>query len=271
MIFALVFMVTVYRDLKQAAGKIDTDSACRCLWMPMALFGILLPLIALIGVIIAFGPKLPDNMERMRMQVLEQIRQAAERQGINLPLRRESGPNAAVPAVKTVSSVDGFVIWRDPVGDVRNPLLDIREVSAEGGQGALVLALEMAKPLAEYFAAQKDDFDPLASFYFDTDMNPATGGALSGEDGRAGYDLHLEILLAADRPYASLYRLDGRQKQSLEPLAEDALTVSGSSLTVRLPYERLGVTAGGKIRAAFREAAQQEGSGLGIDQTVPLK
>ncbi len=269
MAFALVFSVTVYRDLKQAAGKIDTDSTYRCLWMPMALAGIILPLLGLIGVFIAFGPKLPEGMERMRTQLLEQIRQAAEQQGISLPLP-QSGASTP-PAVQTVSSVDGFIIWRDPVGDARNPLLDIRQVSAEGKQGALVLTAELAKPLAEYFAAQKDDFDPLVNFYFDTDLNPATGGALSGEEGRAGYDLHLEILLARDKPYASLYRLDGQQKQSLEPLAEDTLAVSGSSLTVRLPYERLGAAAGGNIRACFREAAQQEGSGLGSDQIVPLK
>ena len=272
MMFSIVFMVTVYRDLKQAAGKIDTDSTCRCLWMPMALVGIILPLLWLIGLFVAFGPKLPDSMERIRTQLLEQIRQTAEQQGISLPLppRRESASNTA-PTVQTVSSVDGFIIWRDPVGDARNPLLDIRQVSSEGKQGALVLAVELAKPLAEYFAAQKDDFDPLVNFYFDTDLNPATGGALSGEAGRAGYDLHLEILLAKDKPYASLYRLDGQQKQSLEPLAEDTLAVSSSSLTVRLPYGRLSAAAGGKIRACFREAAQLEGSGLGIDQIVPLK
>jgi hypothetical protein len=235
----------------------------------MALAGIILPLLGLIGMFIAFGPKLPDNMERIRTQLLEQVRQAAEQQGINLPLP-QSGASTP-PIVQTVPSVDGFIIWRDPVGDTHNPLLDIRQVSAEGRQGELVLAVELAKPLAEYFAAQKDDFDPLASFYFDTDLNPATGGAAGGETGRAGYDLHLEILLAADKPYASLYRLDGQQKQSLEPLAEDALAVSGSGLTVRLPYERLGAAAGSAVRACFREAAQLEGSGLGSDQTVPLK
>jgi hypothetical protein len=271
--FALVFIVTVYRDLKQAAGKIDTDSTCRCLWMPMAFAGIILPLLGLIGMFIAFGPKLPEGMEQMRTKLIEQIRQAAEQQGINLPLpqHRDQGANAPPPAVQTVSSVDGFIIWRDPVGDVRNPLLDIRQVSAEGKQGALVLTSELAKPLAEYFAAQKDDFDPLVSFYFDTDLNPATGGSTGGEEGRAGYDLHLEILLARDKPYASLYRLDGQQKQSLEPLAENTLVVSGSSLTVLLPYERLGAAAGGAVRACFREAAQLEGSGLGSDQAVPLK
>ncbi|CAK8721641.1 hypothetical protein GCAAIG_11270 [Candidatus Electronema halotolerans] len=280
-LFFICYAVVVYRDLKQAAGRIDPDSTCRCLWMPMALFGIMLPLLGLIGAFVAAGPKMPGELQHIREEFLRQLRQAAEQRGLNIPL---PPPETAAPApesdmppqVQVLPAVDGFIIWRDPAGDTRNPLLDIREVSAQGQENELELTVTLAKPLADYFAAEnRGDFDSLITFYFDTDMNPASGAALPDAADRTGYDLELDLLLAAPdgagQAYASLYAIRPQQRQSLEPLADGAVSLADSSIRIRLPYSRFDAASGSTLRVCFREADQQEGSGLADDQTVPLQ
>lgn len=261
----LLFMVAVYRDLKQAAGRVDTDSSCRCLWIPMAIVGILLPLLGVIGAGVAIGPKLPDN--------LENILKKGEHLG-NHPVV------VAAPDVKILPSVDGGIIWRDPIGDTSNPLLDIREVSAFAEKGELQLVVTLAKPFAEYFAANgRNAFDPLMSFYFDTDKNAATGIMLPGEEARGGYDLELDVLLASppDAPvgtgqaYPSLYAVTPQKRQSLAPLDNSTAVIKTNTLTIRLPYARLDAVAGSSLKICFREAAQKDGSGLSNDQVVPVK
>ncbi len=276
-IFFLCYSVVVYRDLKQAAGRIDPDSTCRCLWMPMALFGIMLPLLGLLGAFVAAGPTLPSELQKMRETFLRQLRQA----GVNIPLPPPeaaeplSEPDAP-PQVQVLPSVDGFIIWRDPAGDTRNPLLDIREVSAQGREKKLELTVTLAKPLADYFAAEnRKDFDALISFHFDTDMNPASGDALPDAADRTGYDLELDLLLAAPdgagHAYASLYAISPQQRQSLAPLPDGAVSIADKSIRIRLPYSHFDAASGSTLRVCFREADQQEGSGLADDQTVPLQ
>jgi uncharacterized membrane protein len=279
--FCIFYIIAVYRDLKQAAGRVDPDSTWRCLWMPMALLGIMLPLLGLIGALVAAGPKLPGELQHVREEILRQLRQAAKQQGVNIPLpppetNRPAPEPDAPPQVQVVPSVDGFVIWRDPAGDTRNPLLDIREVSAQGQENELELTVTLAKPLAEYFTAEnRKDFDQLITFYFDTDMDPASGDALPDARDRTGYDLELDLLLAAPdgtgQAYASLYAIRPQQRQSLKPLADEAVSLADNSISIRLPYSRFNAASGSVLRVCFREADQQEGSGLADDQTVPLQ
>jgi hypothetical protein len=289
--FMLLYLVAMYRDLKQAAGNVDPDSTYRCLWMPMALAGILLPILTALGVTVMVGPKLPGKLEEMREDVLQQTRQAAEQKGIKLPLPKTENPappsDVSEPEsapldipVNILPEVESLTLWRDLTGDTRNPLLDIREVSAIGKQGELLLTVTLAKPLAEYFTAKdREAYDPLVSFYFDVDMKQSTGTVLAGEEGRGGYDLELDVLIGAPtnakestgQAYTSLYAVGPQKRQSLPPLADSTATIADSTLTIRLPYDRIDVAVGGKLKVCFREATQREGSGVSTDQTVSLK
>lgn len=264
---SILYMVTVYRDLKQASGKADLSSAWRCLWMPMALAGILLPPLALLGLALTGGPK---KMDELFSRTLGGGAPSAP--VINAP----AGP-LPPPEVRTLPSVDGFIIWRDPTGDTGNPLLDIREVSALGDNGELKLTVTLAQPFADYFAsAGPDAFAPLVKFYFDVDLDQKTGAALGGGERRGGYDIELDVLLltgptgSGGRAYPSLYALDQKSRQSLAPLEESTAVIEGSTLTLRLPYSRVDGTAGGRFRICFLEAAQRE-NGPSREQSVPLR
>jgi len=260
----ILYMVTVYRDLKKASGKVAPASACRCLWMPMALAGILLPLLALLGLALTGGPK--------KMEML-----FSRAGGISAPAEEPASPPPA-PEVRTLPSVDGFIIWRDPTGDVGDSLLDIREVSALGKEDELRLVVTLARPFADYFAAAGPDaFDPLVKFYFDVDRDQATGAAAGGGKGSGGFDIELDVLLltgpekdGGNRAYPSLYALSRDSRQSLAPLEDGTAVISGNTLTLRLPYSRVDGTAGGRFRICFLESAQREG-GLSREQTVPLR
>lgn len=267
--FTLLYMVAVYRDLKKTAGKVNPDTSWRCLWRLLAAAGILLPLLGVISAALTNGPKIFSGG-------------SWKTQGINEP-RIISTPPAAVPSsteptVQPVPAVNNTIIWRDPVGDTSNPLLDIREVTAEGKRGELLLTVTLAKPLSEYFAAKsRDAYAQLVSVYLDVDRDEATGAALPDDAGRKGYDFELNVLLAtpSDAPdkgkaYASLYAIGPQKRQSLAPLADGAASIADSTLTIRLPYERLDAAAGGRLKICFRETAQAVG-GLSQDQIVPLK
>uniref|UniRef100_UPI0040565925 hypothetical protein n=1 Tax=Candidatus Electronema sp. TaxID=2698783 RepID=UPI0040565925 len=263
---SILYMVTVYRDLKQASGKADLSTAWRCLWMPMALIGILLPLLALLGLALTGGPK---KMEDLFSRILGGGAPSA-------PVIEEPAAPPPAPEVRTLPSVDGFIVWRDPTGDTGNPLLDIREVSALGKDGVLELTVTMAQPLPDYFAAAGPDaFDPLVKFYFDVDMDTATGAAAGGGQERGGFDLELDVLLltgpdGGGRAYPSIYALSRAGRQSLAPLEEGTAAISGNTLTLRLPYSRIDGTPGGRFKICFQEAAQREDS-LSRERTVPLR
>ena len=48
------------------------------------------------------------------------------------------------------------------------------------------------------------------------------------------------------------------------------VTVSGDTVTVRLPYRQLNLTPGNTIRICYQEAAQKQGRGLAKDKLIPL-
>ena len=64
--FLLLYMVVVYRDLKEAAGAVELHSGFRWLWTFMAVVGILLPLLGLIGALVTLGPQLPGYIQQLK-------------------------------------------------------------------------------------------------------------------------------------------------------------------------------------------------------------
>ncbi|RWX46554.1 hypothetical protein H206_00300 [Candidatus Electrothrix aarhusensis] len=284
--FLMLYMVTVYHDLKECSGEVDPSFGSGWCWVLSGVFGFLLPLLAFIGSIVALGPQLPEIIKQVKTEVNRTLGtnifpqpQADSKESVD---ERE---NIKVPIVRQLPSVDGFLIWRDPIGDTYNPFLDIKEVSAKGDQGELMLTITMTRSLSAYFLTVKaGDFDPLISFYLDTDINKATGGTPFGQQqGRNGYDLDIQVQLvvkqeknaksASGEIDVSLYQIDGNERRSFGMLDKKGVTVSGDTVTVRLPYSQLKVAPGDTARICYREAAQEQGQGRGLakDKLVPLK
>ncbi|MCI5138271.1 MAG: hypothetical protein D3922_07605, partial [Candidatus Electrothrix sp. AR1] len=163
--FLMLYMVTVYHDLKECSGEVDPSASSGWFWVLLGVFGVLLPLLAFIGSIVALGPQqFPEIIKQVQTKInrtlgtdiFPQLRTDA-RKSID---KRE----IKVPIVRQLPSVDGFLIWRDPIGDTHNPFLDIKEVSAKGDQGELLLTVAMTQSLSAYFlAVEAGDFDPLIS------------------------------------------------------------------------------------------------------------
>ena len=281
--FPLLYMVTVYHDLKACVDEeLAPSFGFGWLWVLFGVFGFFLPLLAVIGSIIAFGPQLPEIIRQARTELNQTL-------GTDLFPRPQADSEQLIdekkgniPFVQRVPSVDGFLVWRDPIGDTHNRLLDVKEVSAKGEQGELILTVNMTRSLSSYFLAVEDgDFAPLISFYLDTDMNRATGGTPFGQQpGRNGYDLDIQINLiarqgekkknASGEIEVSVYRLDGDERRSVEAPNKKTATVSGDTVTVRLPYYQLGVKPDNTVRICYREAAEEQGHDLAEDKMVPL-
>lgn len=274
--FLLLYMVIVYRDLKEAAGEVDLQSGSRWLWAIMAAAGIVLPLLGLVGAMVTLGPKLPGMIKQIEDGTIAGIDPA---QLHGLPSSPVSGQRSTPSVVRRLQSVDGFWIWRDPIGDTSNRLLDIKEVSAKSGQEELLLTVTLARPVGHYYAAADvSTFAPLVSFYLDSDVNRETGGKAIAESGRSGYDMVVDVLLEA-RPddvdkgeeHVVLYTLDGQERRALDARDDTTVTVSGNTLKIRLPYNLFHVGPGDTLRICYREVGQQQGSGLAKDKLIPLK
>ena len=282
--FLMLYMVTVYHDLKECSGEVDPASGLGWFWVLSGVFGFLLPLLAVIGSIVALGPQLPEHIKQVQIWVNRTLStnifpqpQADSKKSV------DDQEDIKIPIVRQLPSVDGFLIWRDPIGDTHNPFLDIKEVSAKGDQGELMLTITMTRSLSAYFLTIKaGDFDPLISFYLDTDINKATGGTPFGQQqGRNGYDMNVQVQLVAQQEKnaksasggvdVSLYQIDGNERRSFGTLDKKDVTVSGDTVTVCLPYSQLKVAPGGTVRVCYREAAQEQGLGLAKDKLVPLK
>jgi hypothetical protein len=273
--FMLLYMVAVYRDLKRVANDtVDPNTCFRWLWVLLAAAGIVLPLLGFIGAAVTLGPQLPDMIQQLREQGTDYIHTVSAPPAL-------PGPVATPPpgpAAQHLTSVDGFMVWRDPVGDTGNPLLDIKEVSAGSEDGELVLSVTMAQSFDSYFtAAGAASFDPLVSFFLDTDDDPVTGGSSFSDPERTGYDMAVDVQLSAHadeqhsgQPFVSLYRLSGSNRQSLGSVAESAVSVSGHILKISLPHSQLTLD-GNVVRVCYREANQQQGSGMAKDKRVPLQ
>ena len=279
--FVLLFMLVVYRDLKEAAGDINTNFGSRLPWALMAAAGILLPVFGLIGLLVTLGSQLPSMLQQLSQGEFTGTITTEQRVK---PAAMPTLPSAKVvvvppaPKVKRLQSLDGSIIWRDPTGDTNNPLLDIKEVTAITAEDGLTITLTLARPVANYFAAAKGgDFSHLFSFFLDTDVDRETGGDPFAGPGRSGYDMSIDLLLSVDpdtpkkgEVSGSLYTLNGQERKSLGAMDADAVTVSGSVIHIRLPYTMLHVKGRETIRGCYRETDQKQGSGLARDQLIPL-
>ena len=101
-------------------------------------FGFFLPLLAFIGSIVALGPQLPELINQAQTEINKALGTEIFPPPQNDTKESIDKKAAKAPTVRKLPSVDGFIIWRDPIGDARNHLLDIKEVSAKGAQGELV-------------------------------------------------------------------------------------------------------------------------------------
>lgn len=274
--FLLLYMVVVYRDLKDTAGEPYLQTGFRWVWALMAAVGILAPLLGLLGALVTLWPQLPGMLRQVEqgkipgfdLPQLEQLVQSS-----NIPMTNTP------PMVTRLQSVDGSWIWRDPAGDTGNPLLDVKEVSVKAEATELLFSVTLTRPFDHYFAgAETSSYDALISLYLDTDVNRETGGSATVDPGRSGYDVVMDVLLETqldngqkNRVQVGLYGLDGQKRQSLGTVDQNSVTVAGSTLKIRLPYARLGVGPGDTVRICFREAGQRQGSGLAKDKLIPLK
>lgn len=273
--FLLLYMVTVYRDLKEYAGDVEPSTSTGWLWVLFGVFGFLLPLLAFIGCTVALGPRLPEVITQVQTEINQKL-------GIDifpqpLPDSKQSLDKKAIkpPTVRQLSSVDGLLIWRDPIENANSKLLDIKEVSVKGDQGKLILSVIITHPFSSFFSTlQPGDVAPLLSFYLDTDTNRATGGTPFGQQqGRTGYDLNIQIQLVVQQDNqieVNLYQMNGEERRFVETL--NVLTkVSGDTVTVHIPYRQLAVAPRDIIRICYWEAVQERGQGLAKDKLVPLK
>ncbi|MCI5140292.1 MAG: hypothetical protein D3909_00815 [Candidatus Electrothrix sp. ATG1] len=281
--FLLLYMVTVYHDLKECADEdLASSFGFGWLWVLFGVFGFFLPLLTIIGSIIAFGPQLPDIIKQAQTELNQTL-------GTDLFPRKQADSDQftdikkeEIPLVRQLPSVDGFLIWRDPIGDTNHHLFDIKEVSVKGEQGELILMFTMTRSLSASFLAVKDrDFARLISFYLDTDTNRATGSTPFGQEPeRIGYDLDIQVNLIARQEEkkkntsgkieVTVYQFDGSERRSVETPNKKTATVSGNTVTVRLPYYQLDVTPGDTIRICYQEAAEEQGRDLAKDKLVPL-
>ena len=275
--FFLLYMVTVYRDLREASDAIPFQTSKRWVWWCMAVFGTLLPLLAILGAAVTLVPQLP--------RVLEEIQQGKV-PGIELPhldgfdFSGQGGKKRmrTPPRLTRLPSVEGFWIWHDPAGDTKNPLLDIREVAAKGENGILYFRITMASFFDAYFKTVKDaDYYPLISLYLDIDVDRRTGGRVITASERSGYDFALNVLLGSENASkkhivkVTLYQMDSDHQKSLGDLAPQSVIVSGRTLSLQIPAARFGVHSEDMMRMCFLEYGQQQGSGLAKDKLIPLK
>ncbi|MCI5120440.1 MAG: hypothetical protein D3908_04445 [Candidatus Electrothrix sp. AUS4] len=277
--FLMLYTASVYSDLKECAEESEPPLGLGWLWVLFGVFGFFLPLLAIIGSIVALGPQLPELIKQVQTNVNQTLGRELFPQIQDDSGKKLDKKPGKPPLVRQLPSINGFLVWRDPIGDTHNPLLDIKEVSAKGNQGVLTLSITMIRPLSDYFlSVEAGAFDSLVSFYLDTDGNQATGGTPFKQE-KSGYDLDVQVQLVAEqgentsgRAEVNLYQLSVNERRSIGTLGQDAVTVSGDTVTVRLSYDQLKVTPGETISICYWEAAQKQAGGLlAKPKQLPLK
>ena len=273
--FLLLFLVTMYRDLKATA--LDTGAGERRFgWWLFAGIGMVLPLVGLAAALVSLGPQFP--------LLLQELEKAGGQQSIpgQMPpvASAPQGLDAAIPVIPGA----GQGIWRDPVGDVAEfgvgRWMDIEAVSVKAEAGTLLIDVQTSFPVTVIFNAASTTAQSLyrlAEFYFDTDVNRATGGPAGKKSGRLGYDFGFDITLEAPRNkpeqgqvHVGLFRFENGVRRFLGSLPEDRVQVQGNHIRLRLSYDLLGVQPGGRLRMSFIESFQKQGSGLAKDKIIDL-
>lgn len=277
--FLLLFLVAMYRDLKETAPEVTANSQRSIMWL-FAVIGIIVPLAGTLAAVVSLGPRLPEILEQVRQETRIQVEPDMPR---DTP-QTSSGEQGFEPAEPPVSPGVKEGIWRDPVGDVAEfgvgRWLDIETVTVRVDTGTLQIDIQTDTPLAAAFNSASTTAQSLyrfATLYFDTDVNRETGGIAGDKEGRAGYDIGLDLTIEAPRNepekgqvHVSLFRFENGMRSFLGALPENEVQVSGNRIRLRLPYEILGVRAGNQLRISFVEAAQEQGSGLSKDKLIDL-
>jgi len=277
--FLLLFMVAMYRDLKETADDVSGEER-RGGWWLLALIGLILPLI---GIVVAFmnaGPQFFDYMQQAQNQGELQGGIIQPQNDMQVLPQDQGKVDENIP----VTTVVRQGVWRDPVGDVAEfgvgRWMDIETVSVRADGGLLLIELQTQLPMTAAFNAASttaQSFYRLATLYFDTDVDRQTGGRAGDEAGRSGYDLGLDITLEAPRNepekgqvHVSLFRFENGLRKFLGPLPDGQVRVQGDQIRLQVPYEILGVRAGNQVRMSFLEAFQEQGSGLSKDKLINL-
>ncbi len=274
--FFLLFMVAMYRDLKETAVEEATGER-RLGWWLLAVIGMILPVVGMGAALVSLGPQLPALLQ-----------EAGELTGQrSMPGRMPYPPGQEEQSVFgdiPVIPAAGQSIWRDPVGDVAEfgvgRWMDIETVSVKPEAGTLLIDVQTSFPLTVAFNAASTTAQSLyrlATLYFDTDINRQTGGPAGEDSGRPGYDFGLDITLEAPRNapekgqvHVGLFRIENGVRRFLGPLPEEQVQVRGNRIRLRLGYDLLGVQAGGRLRMSFIESFQKQGSGLAKDKIIDL-
>ena len=273
--FSILYTVAIYRDLRQAAGgAVDLDNAWKWPWGIMAAIGFLLPIAGVAGafllpqistllqqgkaVLEQPGPSAPPQPAEplapppadptpQPQRVPEESAEAGQadaRADHSEPAASEQGRGSPEPAPTLEQDL---VVWSMPTQGMGNPFLALKEVSAFGHNEELLLVVTLTRPLADYFTApeQSQEVTLLLSVYLDTDMNRETGGGSTAvQDGRTGYDMVMQVVLAADqdrrdgRAVVSMSRLQGYAQTTQGSLDNDLIAIDNSILRIRLPFSR---------------------------------
>ncbi len=274
--FFLLFMVTMYRDLKETVVE-EATSERRSGWWLLAVIGMILPVVGMGAALVSLGPQLPALLQ-----------EAGELTGQrSMPGRMPYPPGQEEQSVFgdiPVIPAAGQSIWRDPVGDVAEfgvgRWMDIETVSVKPDAGTLLIDVQTSFPLTVAFNAASTTAQSLyrlATLYFDTDVNRGTGGPAGDDAGRSGYDFGLDITLEAPRNkpekgqvHVGLFRIENGVRRFLGPLPDGQVNVQGNRIRLRLGYNQLGVRSGGRLRMSFIESFQKQGSGLSKDKIIDL-
>jgi hypothetical protein len=268
--FLLLYMAVVYRDLQHNADVVDFQTPRRGLWWFMAIAGMILPLLGLLGAAVTLGPQLPGLLDDLQQGRIPGIQWP----GFEDVAHPKHEPQIKPPQVTRLSSVDGFRVWNDPVGDTANPLLDVQEVAIQAGRGQLHFRIKLADSFDAYFAATDQlNFEPLLSLYLDTDLNRDTGGKTRNDPFREGYeyavDIVLERQLAENKVQIALYRLEDEQRHSLGAVENAHIDIADNTLNFTLDAEQFALHPDTLIRMCFYEFGQQQGSSLAKDKIIP--
>ncbi len=280
--FLMLFLVNLYRDLKESAGE-EQPGGRGLMWL-MAWLGMILPVLGVVGALVTALPQLRGQLDQYRAG--QHVRTAPVHSGTvqkGAPAQNNQGAERTKTTSGSERGGDGY--WRDPAGDTPalgvGHWLDLVGVRLDSGGGMLRVELQDATPFQAAFNAASTTAQPLyriAVLFFDTDENRATGGVAGADQARPGYDYGIDLTfeVARNQPkkavvHASLFRLENGARHFLGPLPEDSVQVRYDRLTVRVPYQRMGLRPGQRIRASYVESFQQDGSGLARDTLIRLR
>ncbi len=271
--YLMLFMAVVYYDLKANCLGDDIVPDRGALWSIMAVVGVVVPLLGIVGAMITFWPRLPDYLQQCKDGSLPGLKAFS---GLLKDVSQDKDVSVT-PSVRRLPSVDGAWVWHDPIGDARIPALDIGQVAVKGEDGELLVRVRTAAAYDSFFVRARPDIPvSLLSVYIDTDVDRQTGASASEVVTRSGYDKRIDVVLAVQagqtgQALVNVSSLSGRHEAVLGSIDAHHVDMVDNFLRFRVPYSLLRIEAGKTIRVCFREFAQQQASGLSKDKLVSLQ